>query len=254
MPSGVSTAIEHYDRLLAEHYTWMVGGDIRQLGDREADFLTEHGLSGPAPGAAAVDLGCGPGAHALALARLGYDTVHAVDTSRTLLDELAPLSAEFPAIHLTHDDLRTALPRTVEPGTAHAILCMGDTLLHLPARRDVPALLADVAAALSPGGHFLATYRDLTGELRGTDRFLPVRADEDRILTCFLEYRDEDTVTVHDLLHARTAGSWHFQAGSYPKLRLAPSWLSDQCRAVGLHVRPDAPAPGGMRLLHATKP
>ncbi|MEV6839651.1 class I SAM-dependent methyltransferase [Streptomyces sp. NPDC051133] len=251
MAPHTGTAVEHYDRLLAEHYTWMLGGDVRQLADRQSDFLTGLGLAGPAEGVTAVDLGCGPGAQTLALARLGYDPVIAVDTSRRLLDELTQHARGFAAIRPVHGDLRSVLPEVAEPGSVGAVVCMGDTLPHLPARSDVPPLLGHVARALAPGGHFVVTYRDLTRELRGTERFIPVRSDDDRLLTCFLEYRDEETVTVHDLFHLRTGGSWELRAGSYPKLRIAPAWLAEQCRAAGLRIVRDTTGPGGMQVLHA---
>jgi len=133
------------------------------------------------------------------------------------------------------------------------VVCMGDTLPHLPAKADVAALLGEVVRALRPGGDFVVTYRDLTGELRGTERFIPVRSTEDRLLTCFLEYRDADTVIVHDLLHTRAEGEWRMAASSYPKLRLSADWLAEQCRSAGLEIRHDAVGPRGMRVLHARK-
>ncbi|MFD5258625.1 GNAT family N-acetyltransferase [Streptomyces bobili] len=45
---------------------------------------------------------------------------------------------------------------------------------------------------------------------------------------------------VHDLLHTWTNGSWQQRASSYPKLRIASSWLVEQCRAAGLDVCHDA--------------
>jgi SAM-dependent methyltransferase len=254
MAPDAGTAVEHYDRLLAEHYTWMLGGNVRQLADRQTDLLASLGLAGPAEGAAAVDLGCGPGVHTQALARLGYDPVIAVDTSRRLLDELTQHVQGLAAIRPVHGDLRAVLPEVVEPDTVGAVVCMGDTLPHLQTKSDIPLLLGHVARALAPGGHFVVTYRDLTRELQGTDRFIPVRGDDDQLLTCFLEYRDEETVTVHDLLYSRTGSSWQLHAGSYPKLRIASSWLAEQCRAAGLHISRDTAGPGGMQILHAVKP
>jgi SAM-dependent methyltransferase len=254
MTHDAGTSVDHYDRLLAEHYTWMLGGDVHEVADRQAALLAELGLDGTEDDGVAVDLGCGSGAQTLALTRLGFSPVIAVDTSRRLLDELVSYVRGAEAVRPVHGDIRTVLPRAAEPGTVAAVVCMGDTLPHLPSKADIPVLLGHVSRALVSGGHLVVTYRDLTAELRGTDRFIPVRSSDDRLLTCFLEYRDEDTVIVHDLLHTRTNGSWQQRASSYPKLRLASSWLVEQCRAAGLGVRHDAADSRGMRILHAVKP
>lgn len=253
----MTTPSEHYDRLLAAHYTWMLGSDIQANARDQAELLRGLGIRPEAHGDVAVDLGSGPGPQTLALAHLGFSSVTAVDTSRTLLDELAghaETAGVADAVRTVHADLVEALPRVAAPAGASAIVCMGDTLTHLPGPADVRALLDGVAHALRAGGHFVVTYRDLTGELRGAGRFFPVRSTEDRLLSCFLEYVDEDTVMVHDLLHTRSGGEWHFQVGSYPKLRLAADWLADEARRAGLEVRHAAAGSRGMRVLHAVKP
>ncbi|MDW6066265.1 class I SAM-dependent methyltransferase [Streptomyces sp. FXJ1.4098] len=170
----------------------------------------------------------------------------AVDTSTTLLDELrehAKRSGTAEAIRPVHGDIHGALPRLTTPGSVAAVVCMGDTLPHLSSRTHVQELITDIAKALRPGGSFVATYRDLTHELIGPDRFIPVRSTADRILTCFLDYPDENTVQVHDLLHTRHDDGWQLKASSYPKLRLAPQWVTDQCRMAGLDIRHDEVGP-----------
>ncbi len=85
-------------------------------------------------------------------------------------------------------------------GQAQVIVCMGDTLTHLPALSAVDSLLAQVAGSLPRAGVFATTFRDYaTSKLEGEQRFILVRAAETRILTCFLEYQ-EHQVMVHDLL------------------------------------------------------
>ena len=55
-----------------------------------------------------------------------------------------------------------------------------------------------------------------------------MRADDEAILTCFLEYLPAE-VRVHDLLHRRVDGGWKLEKSAYVKLRLAQAeverWL-----------------------------
>jgi SAM-dependent methyltransferase len=154
------------------------------------------------------------------------------------------------AIHAIRSDL-TAFADHV-PVPADTILCMGDTLTHLADRGHVQRLLDAVGAALRPGGVFMTTFRDYTVELEGVDRFLPVRSDPDRVLTVFLEYRDE-TVVVHDLLHERQGDHWSLQASSYPKLRLAPAWVAGVLRDRNLAVDTST-GHGGLVQIVARRP
>lgn len=253
----MTSASDHYDRLLAAHYTWMLGGDVIAAADGQARLLGELGVRANAPGATAVDLGCGPGPQSLALAGLGFSRVLAVDTSRALLDELTGLAArtgQASAIHPVHADIRTALAEHTRPSSVAAVVCMGDTLTHLPGRDDVVALLHDVSRCLAADGQLVLSYRDLTPPRTGTDRFLPVRATADRIMTCFLEYVDDDTVMVHDLVHTRSADTWTQQVSSYPKLRIGAAWLADRCRDAGLEVRHSGDGPRGIHVITATRP
>ncbi|MEU9028618.1 class I SAM-dependent methyltransferase [Streptomyces sp. NPDC048383] len=253
----MTTVSEHYDRMLAAHYTWMLGSDIHAVARDQAELLRGLGVGPETVGDAAIDLGSGPGPQTLALAHLGFSTVTAVDLGQVLLDELvghADTAGFAGTVRTVRANLLDALPHVAGPDTAAAIVCMGDTLTHLPSRADVRSLLDSVACVLRPGGHIVVTFRDLTGELRGDDRFFPVRSTEDQLLTCFLECVDDDTVMVHDLLHTRSEGKWLLQVGSYPKLRLASDWVSGEARRAGLQVQHAAAGPRGMRVLHAIKP
>jgi len=239
-------AKRHYETHLAPIYAWMLG-DIEAALARSAAELDELQLP-PLPNRVAVDLGAGLGLHALALANRGF-SVTAIDTSQVLLDQLRSRCAALPigAINADLVEFRSFVER--QPAV---ILCMGDTLTHLPSFAQVEELLAAVAVSLAPGGVFATTFRDYASKaLEGDARFILVRADADRILTCFLEYK-EDFVTVHDVLNQRQDGEWRLRVSSYPKLRLAPEWVAAKLREHGLRVRRDA-ARGGMVRIVGTK-
>lgn len=211
----MTSVSEHYDRLLGPIYGWMLGDpkDALDAARREVSALDL-----PRQSAAAADLGAGLGFHVLALAEAGYETV-ALDTSADLLADLRGRAGGLP-VRTVQASLLALRDHTASP--LDAILCMGDTLTHLPDRAALDVLAEAVAGVLGPGGVFCATFRDYTVPLEGDARFIPVRSDPDRTLTCFLEY-GEETVTVHDLLHERSPEGWALRVSSYPKLRLDPA-------------------------------
>ncbi|GAA4900630.1 class I SAM-dependent methyltransferase [Streptomonospora salina] len=238
----------HYRDLLAHHYSWMLGGDVEQVATQ--DRLALEGLSIAAPGSSrnsvAVDLGCGPGPQTLALADMGFATVVGVDTSQELLAELAQHASSRPAVQTLQADLVDALPEVAGQRSIDAIVCMRDTLLHLPDHNAVDVLLARAAASLAAEGTLVLTYRDLTQPLEGVDRFLPVRSDSDRIMLCALDYDSPDRVTVNDLVYTRTPTGWQLHKSSYPKLRIAPDDLVKRLESAGFSVTHHAQQPGGM--------
>jgi SAM-dependent methyltransferase len=239
----VSGVAEHYDRHLAPVYSWMAGdfeAAVAAAGDELRDADVPAG-----PGALVVDLGCGPGAYAVALGRDGA-TVFAFDACGLLLDELRQRSGGTD-VRCVRGDIREF--RRDCPASVAAVLCMGDTLTHLPSAAAVDQLLRDAAGVLRPGGLFVATFRDYSGDgPAGPARFIPVRADRDRILTCCLDYHAE-TVEVTDLIHERHGERWEFRASSYQKLRLSPASVAARLGAEGLVVRREAGPRGMVRVV-----
>ena len=230
MPSSVQ---KHYDSLLAEHYDWMFGASFEAKVLEQKALLSEIAVG--AQGELAVDLGCGSGFQTLALYELGY-RVLALDLSQKLLGKLAGrIGSRNITIKLS--DLRK-LDEYVAPASVGMIVCMGDTLTHLASRQEVCDLFRSVERALKSRGVFVVTYRDLSGDgLLGLDRFIPIRGDDERVMTCFLEYLDSYTAMITDLVHVRdTAGRWTLQKSSYQKLRLPVDWVRGQIAAAGLSV------------------
>src|SRR5436309_15962 len=105
------------------------------------------------PGERVLDVGCGPGRHALALARRGIDVV-GVDLSEDFIalarDAAAAegLSASFEAgdvRELAHD------------GEFDAVVCLCQGGFGLLGGRDEPRAFERIAAALRPGGRLALT-------------------------------------------------------------------------------------------------
>ena len=245
----MNDAVRHYDELLAAHYSWMVGVPFEEKAAEQKILLTELGIQAGLHGTA-IDLGAGPGYQSAALADLGFSPVVAVDTSKTLLGELSAQKGSR-AIEPLHGDLRH-LARYAPAESAEAIVCMGDVLTHLERHEDVSALLRDCFAALKPKGRLVLTFRDLSQELAGLDRFIPVQSDAERVMVCVLEYEPR-TVLVHDLIHTRSGPGWRLDKSCYRKLRLAPKDVTRELVDLGFEVTFDGPT-ARMWAISAQKP
>jgi SAM-dependent methyltransferase len=237
----MSSTATHYTSLLAPIYTWMVGGSSAAFAMGESDLsavLSQRGT--------AVDLGAGFGMHAIPLARAGW-RVLAVDSSSLLLGELDDSAAGL-AITTRHGDLLRFSEYLNPEERVDLVLCMGDTLTHLESMDQIVHLSRAVASRLAAAGRFIATFRDYTRLPVGAARFIPVRADDHRILTCFLE-EQAAYVQVHDLLHERIDGAWSSRVSAYRKLRLSPESVCQAFAAAGLRATIDAGPRGMVRLI-----
>jgi SAM-dependent methyltransferase len=238
--SSVDEATAHYEALLAPLYSWMLG-DLAAARAAATAELERLGV-GPANGRQrALDLGAGVGLHAVPLAEQGYAVV-AIDTSRALLSELRRACPEATTVEA---DLRAA-PAVTE-GVFELVLCMGDTLTHLPSPGAAADAIGAAARMLAPGGRLLIAVRDYGRPLAGAARVVPVRADESRILTCVLDWEDA-RVRVTDIVHERDGDSWRTRASVYHKVVLSRAWICERIGAAGLLVTDFVESGGWIRV------
>jgi len=205
---------EHYDNHLADFYSWMTGDFNARVNDN-LEFFKTHNII-PFNDKQAIDLGSGHGIQSVALSHLGFNVL-AVDFSRQLLDELKQNSNGKVEV-LEADIMDFKAYNTYKP---ELIVCMGDTLTHLKDVNDVKSMINNSAGILCENGKIVLSFRNFKNELKGTARFINVKSDDNRILTCFLEYF-VNHVNVTDILYEKTEGKWIMKASSYPKLKLSP--------------------------------
>jgi 2-polyprenyl-3-methyl-5-hydroxy-6-metoxy-1,4-benzoquinol methylase len=110
-----------------------------------------------------LDVACGTGMHAVALARRGYKVV-GTDLSAGMV-ERARVNATAAGV-----DVRFEVAGFGELGTQvgadfDALLCLGNSLPHLLTPVDLAAALSDFAACLQPGGLLLVQNRNFDAVL-----------------------------------------------------------------------------------------
>lgn len=239
----MSSVAQHYATHLGPVYAWMAGGLDAAIA-RGAQEIETLGLQ-PRLTGRAVDLGAGFGMHAIPLARRGF-AVLAVDSCGELLQTLRQAAGDLP-IRTVEGDL-LGFARHMD-GLSELVLCMGDTLTHLPDFATVDALFNSTVQQLCAGGKLVLTFRDYSTPLRGEQRFIPVRSDASRILTCVLDYED-DHVVVQDLLHEFDGTGWGQRVSSYRKLRIDPARAIAALESHGCTVQRSS-GPAGMTCLIA---
>ena len=237
---------EHYDGLLGPVYSWILGDFASAYSRNVALFERLQVRTGD--NCLAIDLGSGPGCQSIPLAERGFDVL-AVDFCENLLVELRQRAGELPVRTVCDDILN--FDANID-GPVELIVCMGDTLCHLPNTEAVASLLQKVADNLAPGGQFITSFRDyVSAEPVGADRFIPVRSNDEQIFTCFVEFK-EKVVSIHDILYRKLDGEWKLDVSEYDKIKVVPDEVLSQLRQHGMTAQ--QLDDDGMIVIQATKP
>ncbi|MEO1053476.1 MAG: class I SAM-dependent methyltransferase [Bacteroidota bacterium] len=228
------TVKKHYDEHLAHFYGWMAG-DFDTLKNNFLNVLRDNGIK-PNSTKQALDLGAGHGVKSLALSEAGFG-VTAVDFNQQLLDELRQ--------QLDSDQIKTVLAdirdvKSFEHLQPELICCCGDTITHLNDRGEIEQLIKDASTILEPEGLLILSFRDYSHSLEDNQRFIPVKSDANRILTCILDY-DEENVKVTDLLYERQEDQWVQKVSTYNKVRVKIEEVLSFLEASGLKVMLNEP-------------
>ncbi|MBF0548674.1 MAG: class I SAM-dependent methyltransferase [Candidatus Riflebacteria bacterium] len=225
----MNTVKEHYENHLGNFYSWMTGDIVPAVKSQEAEFKELKIL--PQKEGNAIDLGSGHGIQALALDSLGFNTT-AIDFNSQLLCELEKNSVGSKIRVVNDDILNVQNYKSLRP---EIISCCGDTISHLHNLEVLGKFFADCNKTLIENGRIFLTFRDYSNELSGTQRFLPVKSDDFKILTCVLDFSKE-SVQVTDLLYEKKNGSWVMNVSSYEKIRLTVGMVESKLLETGFLI------------------
>ncbi|MBN2449559.1 MAG: class I SAM-dependent methyltransferase [Lentisphaeria bacterium] len=174
---------------MASRYDRMVGFENRLATARE--FVRELGRRTDTPrGSAAVDLGCGTGAYALALAGDGFSPAWGVDIAAEMLSKAREHAARL-GIRATfvEGDL-TALPALLPWAGTDLVLCLGNTLPHLIEPADLGRSLGQMHGLLRPGGAAVLQTLNYGRILARRERVVSIDRDGDWEFLRFYDFLD----------------------------------------------------------------
>lgn len=164
----------------------------------------------------ALDLGCGLGRHALALARLGFH-VDAIDGSDSGLRHLAQVAGDLPITTHQADFRQISVP------AARIDLVVCWNVIYHGTRDDLALAVAGIARVLRPGGTLLATLLSKRnhafgrGEEIAHDTWIDPADAEKAHAHCYCDAHEVTALLAEsfslrsliDVEHRRT-GSWHW--------------------------------------------
>jgi glycine/sarcosine N-methyltransferase len=140
-----------------------------------------------------LDVACGTGQHAIALAREGYQ-VTATDLSQAMVERARANSTtaqvQVRTLQLGFGDLASALGDTYD-----ALICLGNSLPHVTTEEGLDAALTDFSRVLQPGGFLVVQNRNFDRVLARQERFMSPEVhrsdDKEWIFMRFYDFEGE---------------------------------------------------------------
>jgi SAM-dependent methyltransferase len=187
---------QFYDALAAD-YDAMTGFDQRFAAEQGffASMVEKYKIK------TALDAGCGAGAHALLLARLGV-AVTAVDASEEMLRAAAHhADAMRLPVTLRRIDLFRDTDSILE--RFDAAFCMGNTIAHAGSVDEAQKAIGGLLALLRPGGILVVQLLNFERILKDCPRIINRKTVGDATYVRYYSY-DKDTIVFKILTMRRT--------------------------------------------------
>ncbi|MFQ5790085.1 MAG: class I SAM-dependent methyltransferase [Acidobacteriota bacterium] len=221
---------EDFDRL-AERYELYVPWKSRLA--REIPFLDKQLRAGG--GRRVLDCGCGPGRHAVALARLGFE-VTGLDVSLVML-ERARVYAQEQGVEVDFVEGRfESLAERLPEAHFDGLLCLGNSLSATGSTSAVGAALREFARVLRPGAIAVTQTVDFETVAPGLLTPSPVRFAEQGDTRFFFVksfVRVGAQLYIHWVTLENREGNWRSDVTLHPLTLIEPALLEEAFSSSG---------------------
>ena len=184
-----------------------------------------------------LDAACGTGQHALALAALGYNAAGA-DLSPGMIERARQNAAERELQVRFEVAGFGELGETFRRGSFDSLLCLGNSLPHVPDQKELAIALLDFASVLKPGGLLLVQNRNFDQVLKQQARWMEPQgareSEREWLFLRFYDFLDDGTIDFNILRLQRKIGTaWQMQVTQTRLLPLTQAELQDALLTAG---------------------
>jgi glycine/sarcosine N-methyltransferase len=184
---------------IAEYYD-----HIFPLDGVQVDFV-KGALSEPYRGRKVLDVGCGTGSLAVALAHVGF-RVAAIDLDQAMVELAIEKGKGLPDLGFAQMDMRE-LSGGFRPSSLDAVLCFGNTLVHLKGRGDVFSFCRTSKELLKTEGRLLLQILNYDYLLERRLPGLPT-IENDRVrFERIYRYTDTGAIVFRTILTVKATGA-----------------------------------------------
>jgi SAM-dependent methyltransferase len=220
-----------YDEL-AEGYELMINWDARL--EREAPFFRK--LFGERGVASVLDCACGSGRHAVEFASWGIEAA-GCDISGEMLRLAKRNASQAGAVVDLFKAGMTEVSEKAGGRKFDAVVCLGNSLPHLPTQRELDRAMRSIRRALAPGGVFISQIRNYQKILRDNLRFMPptsaAQGGRELVFLRMLDIHGPRRVDFHIIRLARESGKWSYHVHTTPLRPIVKKNMNDALRRAG---------------------
>ena len=154
----------------------------------QVDF-TKNCLTGGMEQRKILDIGCGTGDLAIALSSIGFE-VTGIDADAAMLDKARAKTGNRMSPTFITMDMRN-IAQSFAASTFEAVLCFGNTLVHLSSPSEISLFCKSVKTVLKKKGKFLLQILNYDHVLDHNVRALPLIENDILLFERFYEYDRE---------------------------------------------------------------
>jgi glycine/sarcosine N-methyltransferase len=160
-----------------------------------------------------LDVACGTGRHAIALAQRGYEVL-GTDISESMVTR-ARQNAGAAGAHVVFLQASFGELEAWVGEPYHALLCLGNSLPSLLSEDALKDALADMAGVLVPGGLLVVQNLNYDRVWPQQQRFMPLQThrqgDEEWLFFRFVDFHNE-TLTFNMVVLHKDDGAWSYRS------------------------------------------